>query len=99
MSNNEDKSAARSVEDIEAEIQRTRLAMQSTVDELTSRLDPRTQVKSVTEKAKASAADLGKKAQDTMDDAKKGDPTALATLASIATGLAVVAGVAIWRRR
>lgn len=99
MSSKDEKATTRSVEEIEAEIQRTRLAMQSTVDELTGRLDPRTQVKSVTAKAKAGVADLSKKAQDTVDDAKNGDPTALATLASIATGLVVVAGIVIWRRR
>ncbi|MDO5722368.1 MAG: DUF3618 domain-containing protein [Actinomycetaceae bacterium] len=89
----------RSVEEIEAEIQRTRLAMQSTVDELTGRLDPREQVKTVKEKAKAGAEDFSRRAQAAVEDAKEGDPTALATLASIATGVVLVAGIAIWRRR
>lgn len=90
---------ARTVEEIEAEIQRTRLAMQSTVDELTGRLDPRAQAKSLADKAKVTATDLGKKAQSTVDEAKEGDPNALATLASIATGVAVIGGLLIWRAR
>lgn len=89
----------RTVEEIEAEIQRTRLAMQSTVDELTGRLDPRAQAKSLADKAKVTARDLSRKAQTTVEEAKAGDPNALAKLASVATGVAVLGGLLVWRSR
>ncbi|MDO5719676.1 MAG: DUF3618 domain-containing protein [Actinomycetaceae bacterium] len=89
----------RTVADIEAEIQRTRLAMQSTVDEITGRIDPRTQAKDFADRAKASANDMGKRASDTIDGAKAGDPGSLAMVASAATGIAVVAGLFFLRRK
>ncbi|MDO5729857.1 MAG: DUF3618 domain-containing protein [Actinomycetaceae bacterium] len=89
----------RTVEDIEAEIQRTRLAMQSTVDEISGRIDPRTQAKDFADRAKASASDLGKRATDTVEEAKKGEPGALAMVASAATGVALLVGIALLRRK
>ncbi|MDO5050074.1 MAG: DUF3618 domain-containing protein [Actinomycetaceae bacterium] len=83
----------RSVEEIEAEIQRTRLAMQSTVDELTGRLDPRTQAKAVAEKAGDNATKFGQGVVDDLKAATKGEPGALARVASVASVVAVVAGI------
>jgi hypothetical protein len=88
----------RSVEDIEAEIQRTRLAMQSTVNELSGRLNPRTQAKAAAEKAGDGAIKFG---QNIVEDAKavaKGDPRSLAKFASVATLVGLVAGVAKLRK-
>lgn len=83
----------RTVEEIEAEILRTRLAMQSTVNELSSRLNPREQAKAVTTRAGEKAAQFG---QDTADEAKaalKGDPRALAKFASVGVALGLLAGL------
>ncbi len=101
---------ARTVEEIEAEIQRTRLAMQSTVDELTHRLDPRAQVEDVKEKLKTQAADFQnlakeraeqfkKLAEDTIDDARQGQPRAIATIAGIGAAAALLVGIALIRRK
>ena len=88
----------RTVEEIEAEIQRTRLAMQSTVNELSGRLNPRTQAKAAAEKAGDSAVKAGMSIVDGFKAAAKGDPTAIAHIASVATVVGLVAGLAKLRK-
>ena len=83
----------RTVEDVEAEILRTRLAMQSTVNELSTRLNPREQAKAAATRAGEKATTFG---QNTVADAKaalKGDPRALAKFASVGVGLGLLAGI------
>ncbi|MDT3766492.1 DUF3618 domain-containing protein [Gleimia hominis] len=89
----------RTVEDIESELQRTRLAMQSTVDELTSRLDPRAQMDQAKQKARVKADEWKSFATKTVEDAKEGDKTAITRLASVAAGVAAIVGIALLRKK
>lgn len=89
----------RTAEEVEAEIQRTRLAMQSTVDELTNRLDPRSQAKNVADKAAASASKIGEETKNTFKRAKEGDVTSISRLASAATVVGVVVGLIALKKR
>lgn len=85
--------APRSVEEIEAEIQRTRIAMESTVNELSGRLDPRVQAKAAAERAGESATKFGNSVVDNLKAAAKGDPRALAKVASVGVGAGLLAGI------
>ncbi|MDO5035002.1 MAG: DUF3618 domain-containing protein [Actinomycetaceae bacterium] len=88
----------RTVEEIEAEIQRTRLAMQSTVNELSGRLDPRTQAKAAADTAVESATEFGHGVVDNFKAALKGDPRALAQVASAGVVVGLLAGIAKLRK-
>ncbi|MDO5061272.1 MAG: DUF3618 domain-containing protein [Actinomycetaceae bacterium] len=90
-------SEARTVEEIEAEIQRTRLALQSTVDEITHRVDPREQVAEMKERATAYGETVKEYVLETVERAKAGSPKDLGILAG--TAAAVVVGLALLFKR
>lgn len=90
-------SEARTVEEIEAEIQRTRLALQSTVDEITHRVDPREQVAEIKERAAAYSATVKERVLETVERAKAGSVKDIGILAG--TGAAVALGLALLFKR
>lgn len=82
----------RSVKDIEEELERTRLEMTATVNELAGRLDPKKLGKDAAESAKAKAKEAGDKAKEVLDDARHGDVKSIAIVA----GAAAAAVGLIW---
>lgn len=90
-------SEARTVEEIEAEIQRTRLALQSTVDEITHRVDPREQVAEIKERAAAYSTTVKERVLETVERAKAGSAKDIGILAG--TGAAVALGLALLFKR
>lgn len=90
-------SGARSVEEIEAEITRTRLAMQSTVDELSYRIDPRAQVADLKDRGLAYCETLKEAACESFEKAKAGSLKDMGILAGAAT--AAVMGLALLFKR
>lgn len=86
--------------EIEAEIARVRAELQSTVDELTDRLDPKANAVRVVDEAKAAVADVRRKL--TGEDRQPGEPEATTTgWVALGAGAAVVVGLlaAVLRRR
>lgn len=77
------------VDAAKAEIERTREDLQTTVDQLTDRLDPRVRAREAGESVKHAAA-------DGVETAKQ-NPVPVAGIA--AAVVAVVVGVVVWRRR
>lgn len=90
-------SEARTVEEIEAEIQRTRLALQSTVDEITHRVDPREQVAEMKERAAAYGATVKDHVMETVERAKAGSRKDIGILAG--TAAAIVVGLTLLFKR
>ena len=90
---------SRSTSQIEADIARTRAELQSTVDQLSERLDPRTQARRATAEAKAALAALRRRVtgdQGLPDDPK---PTTTGWVLLGAGALAAAALVAAVIRR
>ena len=85
----------RTPEEIEADLARTRMDLADSVNELSTMLDPRVQLKAaktnIATSAKHSAAAAEAKARSFLDDVKSGDPKAVGFLSA---GLATVAAVA-----
>ena len=81
-----------SQQEIEAQIARTRAELKLTVDELSDRLDPRTQAQYVMDEAKAAVADL--KRRVTGEERPYGEPEATRT-GWIALGAAAAAVLAV----
>ena len=85
----------RTPEEIEADLARTRMELADSVNELSTMLDPRVQLKeakaNITASAKHSAAAAEAKARSFVDDVKSGDPKAVGILGA---GLATVAALA-----
>lgn len=75
---------ARTVEEIEAEISRTRMALQSTVDEITHRVDPRAQVNDLKERAMNYSEIAKNYALDTIEKAKNGSAKEIGIIAGAA---------------
>ncbi|MCS4484698.1 DUF3618 domain-containing protein [Gleimia sp. 6138-11-ORH1] len=90
-------SEARTVAEIEAEIQRTRLALQSTVDEITHRVDPREQVAEMKERAKNYTSVVKEQVLDTVERAKGGSAKDIGILAGVA--IVAVLGIAALVKR
>ncbi len=89
--------AAGSPSQIEAEIARTRAELRATVDELSERLNPRTQAQHAMDEAKVAFAELKRKATGEVRPAGEPEPTRTGWVvlgAAAAVGLAVVAGIA-----
>lgn len=91
-------SEARTVEEIEAEIMRTRLALQSTVDELSFRIDPRAQVADLKERTVAYGESVKSAALDTFEKAKAGSPKDMGIIAGVAA-VAVLGITLLFKRR
>lgn len=90
----------RTAAEIEADLARTRSELTATVNELSDRLNPRTQLNAAKESARAAAADFSTRAREMGDRAAGGDPTALAIVAGvIATAAGVVIGAVLRRKR
>ncbi|HHW83493.1 MAG TPA: DUF3618 domain-containing protein [Actinomycetales bacterium] len=96
--------------EIEAELEAMRLKMTHDIDELTDRLNPKTQIESAkksvaafTDKfagqAKNLAGDVSNQAQGVKDDAAKGDPTAIGIVAGLATAAVGTVVLLATRRR
>lgn len=90
-------SEARTVEEIEAEIMRTRLALQSTVDELSFRIDPRAQVADLKERTVAYGESVKDLAADTVAKAKEGSVKEIGIVVGVAA--AAVLGLALLFKR
>jgi len=65
------------IDDIEAEIAKTRAELQATVDELSDRLDPRANAARAVDETKAAVADLRRRV--TGEERTKGEPEATTT--------------------
>lgn len=87
----------RTPEQIEAELARLRRSMTATVDDLVDQLDPKVNAKRAWEDVKDQARKSGKKAQETIDVAKEGDPEAQKIIA-VYGGIALVVGLLVLRR-
>ncbi|MFV0252505.1 MAG: DUF3618 domain-containing protein [Beutenbergiaceae bacterium] len=84
----EPKTRKRSAAEIEADLKRAREELTNTVDEISGRLDPRTQVKAAKEQGQQFIADI-----------KAGEPKAVKVVGIAAATLAAVVGLAILRRK
>lgn len=84
-----------SPEKIEAEIARTRAALQATVDELSERLDPRVQLNETLADTKAAVADL--KRRVTGQDKVPGEPEPTARGWMVLGGAAAAAALVALR--
>lgn len=96
----------RSAEDIEADLERTRAELAKSVDELSTMIDPRVQMREAKDKLKAAVGrskdsaqhateGVEVKAKSLLDDVKNGDPKAIgivgAAVATIAAATVVLA--------
>ncbi|PYF98425.1 Protein of unknown function [Georgenia satyanarayanai] len=100
----------RTPEQIQADLARTRQELAGSVDELSSMLDPREQIKEARSSLKAAVGRTGEsarhaakaaeaKAQSLLDDAKGGDPKAIGIVGAGVAALAAVLTVAARRSR
>ena len=88
------------IEEIEADIARTREELAATVDELTARLDVKTRLKESVQQTKDQAVDRVRavRAQAT-DDEGRPTPTTLGVGGGIAVAVVVVIALTLWRRQ
>lgn len=91
MSDKNDSAPKRSIDDIEADLQRTREELTSSVNELVERLDPRTKAKEAADGAKERAGEFSAKAKSVAADAQQGDTQAIGILAGAAATAALAA--------
>lgn len=89
----------RTAAEIEADLQRTREELTRTVDELSSRVDPRRQVEEIRNQARAKFADASAQGKSFAEDVKAKDPKALGILGAVAAVAVAVAGAVIVRRK
>lgn len=100
----------RTPEQVEADLARTRQELAASVDELSTMLDPREQIKDVkanvkaavdrsTEAAKHAVDGAGVKAQSFLDDVKSGDPKAIGIAGAGAAALGILAALVARRSR
>ncbi|HLT83727.1 MAG TPA: DUF3618 domain-containing protein [Phototrophicaceae bacterium] len=100
----------RTPEQIQADLARTRQELAGSVDELSTMLDPREQIKEARTSLKAAVSRTGEsarhaakgaetKAQSLLDDAKGGDPKAIGIVGAGAAALALVITVVARRSR
>ena len=88
------------VEEIEAEIARTRDDLAATVDELTARLDVKTRVKESVQHTRDQAAARVRAVRDrATDEDGQPTPTALGIGGAAAAVVIAVVALSIWRRR
>ena len=87
----------RSAADIEADLQRTRQELTEVVNELSGRLDPKTNAKAAADKAKAKATEFAEKAKAVPTDAGNGDANAIGILVA-AAATAGLAALLIFRK-
>lgn len=98
----------RTAQDIETDLARTRAELAESVDELSTMIDPRVQVREAKENVTAAvhrskdaaqhaAAGARLKVRSLLDDARGGDPKALGVLG--AGALALAAAATAWARR
>lgn len=88
-----------SPEKIEAEIARTRAALQATVDELSDRLDPRAQLNETVAETKVAVADLKRRISGEEREPGAPEPTARGwAVLGTAAGVAVLIGLRALRR-
>jgi len=94
-------SEKRTPEQIEADLVRTREELASSVDELSTMLDPRVQLKEAKENissaAKNAVDDVTAKAGSVLDRVKAGDPKAIGILGAGAAAVAAVIALAARR--
>lgn len=88
------------IEEIEADIARTREELAETVDELTARLDVKARVRGRILETRSQAADRVRalRAQAT-DDEGRPTPVTLASGGAVLAAVVVVVGLALWRRK
>ncbi|WP_054952657.1 DUF3618 domain-containing protein [Flaviflexus massiliensis] len=79
----------RSAADIEADLQRTREELTKTVNELSDRLNPKTNAKAAADQAKLKANEFVASARGVADDAGRGEPSAIGILAAAAATVAL----------
>ena len=102
--------AKRTPEEIQADLVRTREELASSVDELSTMLDPREQFKQAKDNIKAAfsrsgdsarhaAKDAESKAQSLLGDLKAGDPKAIGIVGAGVATVAVVTVLAVRRAR
>lgn len=100
----------RTPEDIEADLARTRQELAGSVDELSTMLDPREQIKETKANLKAALDRTGEsarhaargaetRAQALLDDVKGGDPKAIGLIGAGVAAIAAVAAIASRRSR
>ena len=78
--------------EIEAEIVRNRAELQRTIDELSQRLDPRTQAKHAVDEAKVAAADLKRRITGELPDVDEPEATRTGWII-LGAGAAVAAAI------
>jgi hypothetical protein len=88
------------IEEIEAEIARTRDDLAATVDELTARLDVKTRIKESVQQTRDQAAARVRAVRDqATDDDGRPTPATLGVGGAVAAAIVAVVGLSIWRRR
>jgi len=98
MTSGDEEPRKRSAAEIEADLRRTREELTRTVDELSDRLDPRTQVNAVKDQAKVLADGATKQAKTFVDDVKAGDTKAVSIAGAAAAVVAGIIGISVLRR-
>jgi len=94
---NSAQSSQRSIEDIEAELRRTREEMTQTVNELAGRLDPKVVAKNAADQAKQKADTAANRVKALANDAKSGDLRAIGILAGSAVAVIGLGALIIYR--
>lgn len=90
---------ARTADQIEADLAQTRLELTGTVNELSDKLNPKTQLNVAKDQARVKVAGLQAQAKDVGDRAAGGDPTAIAIVAGAVVAAAGLIASLILRRK
>jgi hypothetical protein len=88
------------IEEIEADIARTREELAATVDELTARLDVKTRMKESVQQTRDQAVHRVRTVRDqATDEQGRPTPTTLGVGGGIAVAVVVVIALTLWRRQ
>lgn len=93
-----DPTLLRTPEQIQAELDATRLQMSATVDQLVHTLTPAHQMQVAKDTMRAKFDEAKVCAQDTIDRAKDGDPEALKKVGYVVASAAALVGLCVLRR-
>ncbi|MDO4888973.1 MAG: DUF3618 domain-containing protein [Actinomycetaceae bacterium] len=98
MSEKENKNDPRTVDQIEAELARTRESLTDTVNELAERLSPRTLATDAKDTAVEKATQFAETTKALVEDAKGGDKRAIGIISGVAAAVVLVVALKIARR-
>ncbi len=89
--------AARTPEQIQAELEAVRAEMSVTVDQLVQSLSPATQVRRVTDNVRGRAQQFAERARIIVSEARDGDRDAIEQVGLAVLGITAVVGLIAWR--